>query len=72
MVRSVRIVAAIETVSRVLGAIGSLYLDFTAFQGLQEYSGGQFCFLTFLGVDFGIQGVLIFDENQIFMIFLVS
>ena len=42
MVRSVRIVAAIETVSRVLGAIGSLYLDFTAFQGLQEYSDGQF------------------------------
>lgn len=38
MVRSVRmIVAAIETVSRVLGAIGSLYLDFTAFQGLQEF-----------------------------------
>ena len=46
MVRSVRIVAAIETVSRVLGAIGSLYLVFTAFQGLQEYMvsfKGQFC-----------------------------
>lgn len=36
MVHSERIVAATETVSRVLGAIGSLYLEFTAFQGLKK------------------------------------
>ena len=34
---TVRIVAATETVSRVLGARGSLYLELIAFEGLEKY-----------------------------------